>query len=606
MARRVDPATVALWADLVARLQAAPHGSKVALVQAQAAALGISLDTAYARMKTYGGWAPERKRRASKTAVTQETLLMVAGIYKEGVRENRKQVMTVPVACSIAAQSGQAVPVSPGQMARLMRGARLDRRSQDLAPSFVQMRSDHPNHVHQIDPSLCLLIYMKGRQRLIRESEFYKNKLDGLAQIKLKVWRYVRTDHASGLIDVFYIETAGENQQALFEFLMWTWGRQPGRTGHGVPRVLVWDKGSANTSHGIKNLLVALEVEAIAHAAETPWAKGQVEKANDIVERSFESRLRFEPVDSCAALNAAARAWAEAYNSHCLPGVDSRLHRQGARPFVRAEAWLRIRAEQLRELPEAAVCARLLEGKTLERTVNGQTRISFRHPAAPHALSYDLKGLAEIHRGDVVEVAPLLIGDAGSQCMIRLRWSGLDGQEQTWRLAPIEALNEFGLPLASPTWDGEFKAGKKRDGERAAEALARVAYPEQTAGEVDVLAARRAARQAQVTPFGGTLNAVSHLSQIETPTYLPRAGEPIGVSAPEDRREAVPLVRALLRLSQTWGRPITDAEHDWLAGRFGAAVPAAELERLLAVGTAGDSGAAAAPEGGRPALAVVR
>jgi hypothetical protein len=313
MAPRIDPAAVAFWADAAERLRAAPHGGRTGLVKALAEAKGISVHTAYQRLETYGGWTSGRAPRAGKSALKLEALKTVAGIYKEGRRENGKQVMTIAGACSIAEQSGVEIPVSNSQVARLMRGERMDRRSQDLADTFNQMRSDHPNHVHQIDPSLCLLVYMKGRQQIIRESEFYKNKLD-VADIKLKVWRYVRTDHASGVLDVRYIETAGENQRALFEFLMWTWGKQAGRVGHGVPRVLVWDKGSANTAHGIGHLLEALDVEAFAHEAETPWVKGQVEKGNDIVERQFESRLRFEPVNSCAELNAAAQAWSAAFS----------------------------------------------------------------------------------------------------------------------------------------------------------------------------------------------------------------------------------------------------------------------------------------------------
>ena len=592
MALRIDPEAVAFWADVALRLDTTPHRERGALMKGCAAAKGMSVATAYKRLETYGGWTSGRAPRAGKSAVPAETLKMVGGIYKEGRRENGKQVMTIAVACSIVEQSGVAVPVSNSQVARLMSGARMDRRSQDLEDTFTQMRSDHPNHVHQIDPSLCLLIYMRGQQRIIRESEFYKNKLDGFAQVKLKVWRYVRTDHASGLIDVHYVETAGENQRALFDFLMWTWGKQPGRTGHGVPRVLVWDKGSANTARSIQHLLDALDVDAIAHEAETPWVKGQVEKSNDIVERNFESRLRFEPVNSCAELNAAALAWAEAYAANCIPRVDSRLHRPGFQPFVRSEAWMRIRPEQLRELPAESVCAKLLEGKRIERTVNSQNRIEFRHP--------------EIHRGDKVEVAPLLIGDAGARCMIRLRWAGLDGREQVWRLAPLEQLNEFGLPLAAPTWDGEYKAAPQREVQRTAEALARAAYPEQTEGERDALSARRKARQQQVTPFEGRLDAISHLSQIETPTYLPRSGAEISVDVPEDRREAVPLVRALLRLSQAWDRPLTDGEHDWIRGRWGVAVPADELDRLLAAGCAGELSAPAAAEAVRPALSVVR
>ncbi|MDR2924962.1 MAG: transposase family protein [Azoarcus sp.] len=95
----------------------------------------------------------------------------------------------------------------------------------------------------------------------MREEAFNKNKPANYARVKLKVWRYVRYDHASGSIDVRYYEAEGENQAALFDFLLWTWGKQQSRLSHGIPKILLWDKGSANTSHGIRNLLDALGVD---------------------------------------------------------------------------------------------------------------------------------------------------------------------------------------------------------------------------------------------------------------------------------------------------------------------------------------------------------
>ncbi|PXB67971.1 integrase, partial [Pseudomonas aeruginosa] len=82
---------------------------------------------------------------------------------------------------------------------------------------------------------------------------------------------------ASGALVTWYCESAGESQHALFEFLMYAWGKQEGRLIHGVPKFLLWDKGSANTSNAIKNLLDHLEVEPLEHAAGNARAKGGVE-----------------------------------------------------------------------------------------------------------------------------------------------------------------------------------------------------------------------------------------------------------------------------------------------------------------------------------------
>ena len=93
------------------------------------------------------------------------------------------------------------------------------------ARTTTELRSLHPNHVHQIDPSLCLLYYTPGgKQHLMTESKFYKNKLDAYAKVKLKCWRYVRYDHASGVVDVRYYEAEGENQdQFVMNTLTGAW-----------------------------------------------------------------------------------------------------------------------------------------------------------------------------------------------------------------------------------------------------------------------------------------------------------------------------------------------------------------------------------------------
>ncbi|MEQ0902912.1 integrase, partial [Pseudomonas aeruginosa] len=145
--------------------------------------------------------------------------------------------------------------------------------SQRQVDPVQALRAPHPNYLHEVDPSLCLLYYLKGRQHIMREREFYKNKLENFAKVKLKVWRYVLYDRASGALVTWYCESAGESQHALFEFLMYAWGKQEGRLIHGVPKFLLWDKGSANTSNAIKNLLDHLEVEPLEHAAGNARAK---------------------------------------------------------------------------------------------------------------------------------------------------------------------------------------------------------------------------------------------------------------------------------------------------------------------------------------------
>ena len=597
----VDPARVAYWRDLAQRISAAGHGERSALVDAAAAANGLaSRDAVYRRLRELGGWDSGRKRRADAgaRAVDQETLHTIAGIYREGARRDGRRIMSIDQAVEIAEASGHTVPVSVGQVARYLRHERLDARSQARAEHFTELRSLHPNHVHQIDPSLCVLYWMKGRQHILREQDFYKNKLDRLAKLQDKVWRYVRYDHASGEVDVRYYLGAGESQALMFEFLVWTWGRQAARVSHGVPKILMWDAGSANTSHGIQRLLEALDVEQITHLPGRPNVKGGVEQANLLVERGFESRLRFEPVDHVDALNAAAETWARAWNANQIPRIDSRVQRAGAEPLVRTALWMRIRPEQIRELPAREVCARLLEGKPETRVVRPQAFITYPHPAIGRAVKYSVRTIAELHRGDTVEVSPLLIGDDGTAGLIRLRFTAPSGQVHTWRLAPELELDDFGRPLSAPVIGETFAQPATRASERAAADLDRAAYPrtpEQRAEDPDTSDSEHArrARDKNITPFGGRLSAHRHLADIQTPVYLPRRGQEIDARAPEDTAAPVPLVRALARLRDAWERPLTRDESRWLATRYGDAIPETELARLAAAGPSSESQQAA-------------
>ncbi|HCA6418176.1 TPA: integrase, partial [Pseudomonas aeruginosa] len=91
-----------------------------------------------------------------------------------------------------------------------------------LQPAPVsELRSRHPNHVWQIDASLCVLYYLKpgadehgNGLRVMEHDQFYKNKPKNVARIASnRVWSYEITEHASDWIYVKYVMGAesGEN-----------------------------------------------------------------------------------------------------------------------------------------------------------------------------------------------------------------------------------------------------------------------------------------------------------------------------------------------------------------------------------------------------------
>lgn len=559
---------------LAVRLDDAGHGKSGELLASAQAFLGWSRSRLYRQLNKQAGWISGRATRSDKgrTKQNEQALELLAALKKEGVRKNGKATVHTPTAASLAQVNGAEISVSPSRINRLLKDRRLDTTSQLRASAHTTMRALHPNHVHQVDPSLCLIFYMpNGEQRIMRDDEFYKNKLENVAKIKLKVWRYVLWDGASSAVIPWYAEAAGETQHNLFRFLMFAWGQQPGRPFHGVPKLLVWDKGSANGAHAIKNLLAALQVEEYSHAKGNARAKGGVECANNLVETHFECRLRFQPVSNVDELNAAASAWANAYNADLIPNFDARLNRTGlTRPMARYDLWLKITQEQLRVLPPFEVCQALMEGKRIERKVGPNLKVSFRHPQAPRTLEYDVAGLSGVCVGDMVEVSPLVYGD----WPIVIRVARYDGAPLEYTVTPETQYDEFGQPLSGATWGVEFKSRPDTTAETQGKKLDRLAFPNQDLEEITK------ARDKNKTPFEGKLDALDHLDKIDMPAYLARRGSEITVPQ-RAQIELKPLThtQAAIQLRPMLGRPVTAEDRARLAEWYPDGVMEEQLQQ---------------------------
>lgn len=560
---------------VAATLDAAGRGRCRAIVEEEAAFLGISPQTLYSRLKKQVGWHSGRKTRADKGSTCQDIneAKLVAAMQKPAVRKNGKVTLHLPTAVSLAVVNGADIRVGAKHLGKLLRDRKLDVNTQKQAKAFSRMRSLHPNHVHQVDPSLCLVYYLPdGSQHIIRDDEFYKNKLENVAKIENKVWRYVLYDHTSGAIVPWYVQAKGETQSNLFEFLMFAWARQDARPFHGVPWMLIWDKGSANGAHAIKNMLKALQVKDIPHTKGNARAKGGVECANNIVETHFECRLRFQPVANVAELNAAAAAWANAYNADLIPHVDSRLHRNGIALGARYDIWLKIRQEQLRLLPPVEVCRALMEGKSVARKVNMGLEVSFKHPQAERSQVYDVSGLDGVCVGDFVEVSPLVYG----RCAVIVRAQRYDGAALEFILEPVQIDAEFGFHMNAAVWGEEFKSKPDTAVETQGKALDRMAYPERD------LAAIQKSKDKNESPFDGKLDTLDHLQKIDMPAYMARRGSAIGVP---DRVtvEIKPLsiIEAARRLRER-GVEMNPERFGSVSEWYPSGVPETELETLAA------------------------
>ncbi len=586
----LSPETTRLMLLLADNIRGAGHGEKRGLVEAFAAQYNWSAQRVYDYLKRVG-YSSGRKCRsdAGTSSLPSDTLHFIAASKHASVRKNGKSTKPTSVAMNIADASGFSVTVSSGTINKLLRERKLDVKSQAVARNTGLLRSEHPNHVHQIDPSLCVIYYMGGKQKIILEEEFYKNKLEGLAKIKLKVWRYVRYDHASGTLDVRYFEAAGENQNSLYEFLLYTWGKQTHRLSHGVPKMLLWDKGSANTSHAIQKLLDALGVIHETHARGHSWAKGGVEKGNDVIERHLESRLRDEPVTSVEQLNEIAERWVRDYNANAIKFVDCQVKRMGG-SFVRDDLWHTINAEQLITMPEREVCAWFMTAREELRSVKN-LRISFAHPQAKQSLSYDLTNWArDIANGSKVRVVPMLLPVGGIANAVRIELDRLGQEPLMIQVAPEHQFDGFGRPMSAALIGAEYKSAPLGMAGEATKVIA-----EQTYGADSNRNTLEDGRHNNVQPFehfkeaGLFISAHSHLGRKELPIRLPRVAQEADTPALDLARAMqgnvdtapIPLVQLAKALRSELGDDYSKDTYAWLAGQFpSSTAPASTLDHI--------------------------
>ncbi len=411
--------------------------------------LGCSRQTVYRKLKQQIGWTSGRKRRADagRIKVSEEIAKKAAYLMHKSTRANGKRTMPMTVARDVLKESGfNEADVSTTTLSRAMRAYRCHPDMLATGKPHVHMRSLHPNHVWQVDPSLCVLFYLpKGGLAVMEEAKFYKNKPNNVRKVEReRVWRYVITDHYSGTIYVKYVQSAGETAQSLVDvFLDATSVRGLNDPMNGVPDMLVMDAGSANTSHLFLNLLDRLSVKHETHLPGNPRAKGQVECANNIVETQFESRLGFLNIQSVEQLQKEADRWRQHYNA---TAIHSRTGKS------RNDVWLTITEKQLRLAPALKLCRELVSTSPKEVTVKPDMSIT-------HAIkgygrnAYDLRHLP----GLVPKVKVKVVVNPYRAPAVDVILNDPSFGEAIWTVEPVKK-DEAGFRANSPVFGQEYQA----------------------------------------------------------------------------------------------------------------------------------------------------
>ena len=569
------PALITRLVSIAQCAASAPHGQREAVYAAAAIELQMNRSTLLRKLKEVTVSSPRKRRSDSgQVALSHAEAMMISAVLMESTRKNGKRLMSVEQAILIlrsndeiraervAADSGEVIQLSVTAISRALRIHKLHP-DQLLAPEPVtRMASRHPNHVWQIDASLCVLYYMPkeaGRKesglQVMAHDVFYKNKPANVKRIENDtVWRYVVTDHASSWDYVEYV-TGGETGQNLCNIFINAMQKRANDPAHGVPVIVMLDPGSANTGAVFKNLCKALSVQVQINTPGRPRAKGQVEQAQNLVERSFESGLKFINVEDLDDLNAKARKWMLWFNG-------TAIHTRHG--MTRYNAWMKISAEQLRFAPPVELCRELAVTAPETRTVSPTLTVSFK------GREFDVSGLSGVLVGEKLLVCRNPWRDDAAQIVT----ADAEGRELFF-VAEVIVRGEFGFAVDAVVIGESYRRHADTPAQTNAKAI------EQLLTGSSSLEAAKAARKGKQLAFGGKLDPYKPQDDVTAPTYLPRAGIANSVVSPRVEEKpwshtkvSMELVRRGLVMTPDLGRAIAQWYPD--------GVPEAELDALQA------------------------
>lgn len=554
---------------------AAPHGGKQAVYDTACEQLGISKATLMRKLAEVTMKQPRKQRSdAGKTALSKDEAMMIAAALQETMRKNGKQIMSYEQAIEVLRSNGkiraerldestgEIKPLSVSAIVRALKGYGLDSDLLNAPAPAVRLASKHPNHVWQIDASLCVLYYLRNGQdstgtaineglQVMHADQFYKNKPANLKRIENeRVWRYAITDHASGAIYVEYVLGAesGENITNCFINAMLKRGKND--PFHGVPAMVMVDPGSANTGAAFQNLCRALGVKVQVNIPGNPRAKGQVENAHNIIERKFESGLKFVRVESLADLNEVAWQWMRNFNWFELHSRHN---------MTRFAAWLKITREQLRTVSDKKLLQELAHSKPESRKVSTFLTVSFL------GKEFDVSHIPQIMVGETLMMARNVWRPEAAQVISK----DSEGNEVFYVVEAI-AKNEFGFSEnAVPI--GEAYA-------RHADTPAQTAIKdiEKLATGADTLEQAKAKRKQKALPFGGSIDPYIGLDDSKLPDAIGKLGTAVEVTKTKVVYDLLPVFEAAFKhikprleaAGMTW-----TAEHlQWLQQRYAAGI----------------------------------
>lgn len=431
-----------------------------------------------------------------------------------------------------------------------------------------RVRSLHPNHTWLLDASVCILYRIRGTKRVVflDERSYNAKKPKNLVEIgNRRIVRYVVIDHTSNAFYVRYEQAAGETAEGvlrtLIEFMANRGDHDPA---HGLPCILYTDPGPANTASLITNFCKQLDVRLIHHAPGVANATGAVEVHQDIIEKQFESRLRFMDVPDVAFLQSEADRWRRHF---CARAEHSRLK------TTRNAAWLSIKEEQLRTVPRDVLEA-IAQWKEERRNAGTDFVISVDTRTHYGVRQYDLRELA-YHGLNANESVRVLLNPFKAPEIVAVL-DMPDGTEKRFSIAPMEK-DEYGQDTSAPVFGEGYRAMPKTRTEKVLEEIKMQAYGVDSAEEAERLH-KAGKRPSSVT------NIMADVK--EAPLYLGRTGQPVKLAAPTAAPMPMSRIAFAVMMKREHPDVWTDANAsacmEWLSTRYPDSVPGSEIESVVA------------------------
>lgn len=562
--------------DLERALRAAPRGQRTQLVEAAAKRLGMSMASIYRKLGDVAVDTSARKRRADagKSDLSRDEALTISTTLMQSARRNEKRLYSLEDAVdalrasgmikadTFDRKSGEIRPLSLSAIGRALYNYKLHPEQLMQPAPVTELASLHPNHVWQVDASLCVLYYLKpgadpkaNGLRVMDHDQFYKNKPKNLARIAAnRVWSYEITSHSAGWIYLEYVMGAESGENLCNVLINCMQERGGADVMHGRPEILMMDPGSANTSAMARNLCRSLGIQMIVHAPGAARVTGQVENARNIIERKFEAGLRFQPVADLDELNALAKRWREYFNATAIHS------RHG---MSRTSAWLRIREHELVKVPSVEMCRQLAVAEPERRKVTAKLRVPF------DGKKYDVSVVPNVMVGDWVMVTRNPWVSDAAQVVA----TDADGREMFY-VVPEVKHDENGFAVGSPVIGQGFKRHADTPAQTARKEADRLAMGAETDEEA------QQARKDGAIPFGGRLKPYQRIDDAQLPTFMPRRGTQHDLVMPTIETPLLNHIEAAKQLRARLGDAWTAESMAWLKENHPNGVPEDQLDAI--------------------------